>query len=279
MSQISAEKPVLAGGIQYHLRLKPGDVARYVLLPGDPARVAYIARFWDEARIVASHREYVTYTGRYRGVPISATSTGIGGPSTAIAIEELLRVGADTFIRVGTTASLTKAIPIGSIIISYAALRMDGTSKAYAPEYYPAVSSLDVLLALAIAAELQGFKYFIGLTASTDSFYVGQERPGFKDYLPPWNQGLIALLRSLNIINFEMEASTIFTLSQIYGARAGSVCAVVANRETNEFVVDAGLESAIKTACEAVRILYEWDELRTKYGLSLIQAVINWIKR
>ena len=136
----AASTPEDEVGRQYHIELKPGDVPRYVLLPGDPGRVPKIASFWDEARQVSGHREYVTYVGKYRGVPIASTSTGIGGPAAAIAVEELLRVGADTFIRVGTTGGLRKELGIGDLVISTAAVRFDGTSKTYVfPEYHSPV--------------------------------------------------------------------------------------------------------------------------------------------
>lgn len=260
-----SERPTVSGK-QYHLMVGEGDVARYVLLPGDPERVPRIARTWDRYWHVASHREYVTYTGEYRGVRISATSTGIGGPSTAIAVEELLRVGADTFIRVGTTGSLRKEIAVGDLVISTASVRLDGASRAYIFPEYPAVASYEVVAALIEAAEALGARYHVGITASTDSFYVGQGRPGYKDYLPPWSRDLVKVLREANILNFEMEASTIFTLSSIYGARAGAICAVIANRETGEFVPDAGVDLMIRVANEAVRILSEWDSMKERSG-------------
>ncbi|HWQ17234.1 MAG TPA: uridine phosphorylase [Sulfolobales archaeon] len=260
-----SEKPTVSGK-QYHLMIGEGDVARYILLPGDPERVPRIAKTWDKYRHVATHREYVTYTGEYRGVRISATSTGIGGPSTAIAIEELLRVGADTFIRVGTTGSLRREIGIGDLVISAAAVRLDGASKAYIFPEYPAVASYEVILALIEAAESLGARYHVGITASTDSFYVGQGRPGYKDYMPPWSKDLVKILRDANVVNFEMEAATIFTLSNIYGARAGAVCAVIANRETGEFLPDAGVDTMIRVANEAVRILSEWDSVKQRFG-------------
>ncbi|WFO75291.1 uridine phosphorylase [Desulfurococcaceae archaeon MEX13E-LK6-19] len=276
----SASTPETEEGLQYHLRVKPGDVSRYVLVPGDPERVKKIASKWDEAWHVASHREYTTYTGRYKGVLISATSTGIGAPSTAIAIEELARVGADTFIRVGTTGALRREIKIGDLIISTGAVRLEGTSKQYVITEYPAVASYEVVLALIAAAEELGARYHLGLTASTDSFYVGQERPGFKGYLPPFNKGLIDFLKSVNVLNFEMEAATIFTLANIYGLRAGAVCAAIANRETEEFVVDAGVEDAIMVANEAVKILSEWDELKKSLGKKYVspQLIVKWMK-
>ena len=253
-------------GLQYHLRLKISDVSRYVLLPGDPDRVVRIASYWDEYKEVARHREFVTYIGKYKGVKISATSTGIGAPSTAIAIEELLRVGADTFVRVGTTAALRNDIAIGELVISLAAMRLEETSRAYAPIEYPAFANYEVVLALIEASESLNINYHLGITASTDSFYVGQQRPGFRNYLPPWSRDLIKNLSMLNVINFDMETSLIFVLANIYGVRSGSICSVIANRITDEFKPEAGIDKAIKVANEAVKILNEWDNLKMKYG-------------
>ena len=259
----SAEKPVdIIEGRQYHIGIKKGEIAQFVLLPGDPSRVKKIIKYWDESHLIAEHREYITYTGKYKGIDISTTSTGIGGPASAIAIEELLETGATTFIRVGSTGAIQDNINIGDLIISTAALRFDGTSKHYAPPEYPAVASYEVVLALIEAAESLGVKYHVGLTASTDSFYVGQGRPGYKGYLPSWSKNIISDLQSMNVLNFEMETATLFTLANIYNVRAGSVCAVYAQRVKNEFVANAGEEDAIKVANEAVKILAEWDKTK-----------------
>jgi len=263
----SASAPEDESGRQYHIFLRPGDVPRYVLLPGDPGRVPLIAKYWDEFKELARHREYVTYVGRYKGVELAATSTGIGGPATAIAIEELLRVGADTFIRVGTTGALQKHIGLGDVVISTATVRYDGTSKIYVSTEYPAVADLEVTLALIEAAEELGIKYHVGITASSDSFYVGQGRPGFKNYMPEEWEGIDRKLRVINVLNFEMESATLFTLANIYGARAGTVCAAIANRVTNEFIPNIGVEDAIKVANEAVKILSEWDSIKEEEGI------------
>lgn len=262
----SADAPETEEGLQYHLMVRPGDVAPYVLLPGDPGRVPKIAKYWDEARQVAIHREYNTYTGRYKGVPISATSTGIGGPSTAIAVEELLRVGAHTFIRVGTTGSIQRDVKVGDIIITYASVRLEGTSRQYVMIEYPAAASPEVVMALIEAAETLGVRYHVGITASTDSFYTGQGRPGFKGYMQSWMKNIIPDLQAARVLNFEMESATLFTLANIYGVRAGMVTAVVANRVTGEMIPGAGEEDTIKVANEAIRILYEWDELKKRTG-------------
>lgn len=262
----SASAPVSDEGRVYHLRVKPGDIGKYVLLPGDPERVPIIAKYWDKHWYVSSHREFVTYSGYYKEVFLSATSTGIGAPSTAIAVEELARVGAEVFIRVGTTGTLKREIKVGDLIVSTAAVRLEGTSKHYIIPEYPAVASYDVVLALIDAAEILGVRYHVGLTASSDSFYVGQERPGFKGYLPSHQRGLIEYLGNANVLNFEMESSVIFVLANIYGLKAGAICAVIANRATNEFAPGAGIEDAIKVSNEAVKIHNEWSEEIAKLG-------------
>ncbi|NPA48090.1 MAG: uridine phosphorylase [Thermococci archaeon] len=262
---VSAERPQTEEGMQYHIACRPGDVARYVLLPGDPERVPKISSLWDEAREVAFHREYRTHTGKYKGVPISVTSTGIGGPSTAIAVEELAAIGADTFIRVGSTGAIQPGIEIGDLIIAKAAVRLEGTSKQYVRVEYPAVADLEVTLALIEAAESLGLRYHLGITASTDSFYLGQGRPGLNGYLPSFARDIVDDLRQANVTNFEMEAATLFTLAGVYGLRAGCVCAVFANRVTDEFG-KAGEREAAMVASEAVKILAERDEEKERAG-------------
>ena len=256
---ISSENPQDEHGMQYHIACKPGDVARYVLLPGDPARVDVISSFWDEREEKAYHREFKTHTGKYKGVAISATSTGIGSPSAIIALEELARIGADTFIRVGSTGAIQKDIEIGDLIISSAAVRLEGTSKDYVRVEYPASANYEVLLALIEAAENEGINYHVGITASTDSFYLGQGRPGFNGYEQSFLQRILGDLRRANVLNFEMEAAAIFTVSNIYGLRAGSISVVFANRIKGEFKV-VSQEPVAKVANEAVRILADWDE-------------------
>lgn len=262
----SAEAPESGEGRQYHIGVAPGEVARYVLLPGDPERTDLIASFWDESKLIASHREYRTFTGRYKGAPISTTSTGIGAPSTAIALEELLRVGSDTFIRVGTMGSIQEDVGVGDVVIAAGAVRMEGTSSYYAPPGYPAVAHPEIVMALVEAAEELGVRYHVGILASSDSFYLGQGRPGFRGYTTPESKILVERLQSMRVVGFEMEASVILTLSWIYGARGGAICAVVANRVRDEFVVNAGVEDAVKVAVEAVAKLYKWDELKEKRG-------------
>jgi len=263
--EASAKHPTIGGGMQYHIRCKPGDSGRYVLLPGDPDRVPMIGRLWDSAKEISTHREYRVWSGSIGGVKVTACSTGIGGPATAIALEELASIGADTFIRVGSCGALRQEVKPGDLAIATGAVRLDGTSRQYVGLEYPAVPSYDATLALIEAAEKLGFRYHLGYTASADSFYVGQGRPGFRHYLPAESEKIVSSLASVRVLSFEMEAATIFTLSGIYGLRAGCVCAVYANRITDEFRI-AGEEEACRTAVEAVRILSKWDRDREGRG-------------
>ena len=262
----SAARPESGSGRQYHLEISPGDVAPYVLLPGDPERTDVISSYWDERRLVAFHREYKTYTGSYKGAPISTTSTGIGSPSTAIAIEELLRVGAGTFIRVGTMGGIRSNLKPGTVVIGLGAVRLEGTSQQYVDLAYPALANYEVVLALIEAAESLNIRYEVGIVASTDSFYLGQGRPGYKGYMTRDASSIIPRLSAAGVLGFEMESSSIFTLASIYSARAGCICAVVANRITDEFIPNAGVEEAIATANEAVRVLWEWDNIKKDVG-------------
>ena len=166
-------------GVQYHIGLKQGDVGKYVILPGDPKRCAKIAQYFDEPKLVADNREYVTYTGYLDGEKVSVTSTGIGGPSAAIALEELVNVGAETFIRVGTCGGMQIDVKGGDIVIATGAIRAEGTSKEYAPIEFPAVANLDVTNALVQASKNLGYTSHTGVVQCKDSFY-GQHSPETK---------------------------------------------------------------------------------------------------
>lgn len=257
--KVSATRPTTKNREQYHLEVKQGEVASSVLIPGDPQRVEKISSFWDTSKKVAEHRQFVTHTGIYKGAEISACSTGIGGPGTAIVVEELANVGAETFLRVGSCATLKEEIEIGDIIISTAAVRLDGTSKQYVRPEYPAAASYEVVLAFVEAAESLGLTYHLGISASTDSFYLGQSRPGFDEYTQSMSEILIRDLTKANVANFEMEAATLFTLGNIYGFRTGAACAVYANRVRDEFEVKGELD-VIKCGNEAVKILSDLDK-------------------
>jgi uridine phosphorylase len=249
---------------QYHIACRKGDLAEYLLVPGDPDRVPKIAGFWDFAKEVSCHREFRSFTGKYKGVPISALSTGIGPACMAIVVNEASRVGVQTFIRVGSTGAIQKDIDCGDVIFSSAAVRLDCTSNCYVMPEYPAVASYEVLLALIEAAEGLGISnYHVSITATTADFYAGQNRPTSKTSTSPM-EDLLPALQKAGVLNFEMETATMYTLASLYGLRAGSVCAVYANRSTNEFKPEAGEANAIKIANEATKILYEWDKKKRK---------------
>jgi uridine phosphorylase len=233
---VSADAPVIEGK-QYHVDCGPKDVSSSVLLPGDPARVGKIAALWTSAKEVANHREYHTMTGIYDKTPITCTSTGIGAPSLAIAVEELSRIGVDTFIRVGTCGGLQKNQKIGDIVITTGAVRLDGASRDYVIPEYPAVSDYRVVQALIQAAEELHIPYHVGITASTDTFYCGQGRPGYNGYFPSQKNSILKDMQNARVQNFEMEASCLLTLASLFGKRAGAVCTIIANRVTNAFKI------------------------------------------
>ncbi|KYC49800.1 MAG: Purine nucleoside phosphorylase [Candidatus Methanofastidiosum methylothiophilum] len=246
---------------QYHIKCKEGDIFPYVIMPGDPNRVHLIGSFMEDVKQVASNREYTTISGFYKGVGVSVTSTGIGAPSTSIAIEELSRIGAKTLIRVGSTGALDEKIKCGDMIINTASVRYDGATKDYVNPFYPAVASYEVTLALIEACEKLQYKYHIGIGASRDTFYGGQERHSFGDYHQSFMDNLIDDLERANVLNLEMEASTVFTLSSLFGLRAGAILAVFGNRKTQEFEVKGEKEASMATL-EAIKILSEWDTLK-----------------
>lgn len=253
-------------GLQYHIGVRGGDVGKYVILPGDPKRCEKIAKHFDDARLVADSREFVTYTGFLDGVKVSVTSTGIGGPSAAIALEELVKAGADTFIRVGTCGGMDLNVQSGDLVIATGAIRMEGTSKEYAPIEFPAVADLSVVNALVHSAGKLHYSYHTGVVECKDSFY-GQHEP---EKMPvnyelhnKWN----AWLR-LGCKASEMESAALFVIGSYLRVRVGSVFLVVANQErerkglSNPVVHDT--EIAIVTAVEALRRLIAEDNAKVQ---------------
>lgn len=260
--KISAIAPII-GKKQYHIECKPGDVAPSVLIPGDPARVGKIASLWDTSKEVANHREYHTMTGAYQGTPISCTSSGIGGPSLAIAVDELCRIGAETFIRVGSTGGIRKDQKVGDLVISTGAVRLEGTSRDFVIPEYPAIAHYEVVMALIQAAEELKMRYHVGITASTDTFYTGQGRPAYNDYFPSFKEHIFRDMQAAGVQNFEMEAATLFTITSIFSKRAGAVCCIVANRVTDEFEINDEMQKhAGLVASRAVAILSLWDHAK-----------------
>lgn len=258
-----AELPKAEGGAFYHVRIKPGQVGRFVLVPGDPDRVALIANYLEDAEKISEHREFTVYNGYVTKELVTVVSSGIGSPAVAIVLEELARAGAETFIRVGTCGAIQHRIRLGDLIIPSAAIRMEGTSSQYAPAGYPAVSSPDVTLALAASSRKLGYRYHLGVCASSDSFYVGQGRPGFRKFQTKNSTTLVRNLAKANVLCFEMEASALFTIASVYGLRAGAILAVIANRMTGNFRI-TGVDKAVECAVDAIKLLIKWQKEATK---------------
>jgi uridine phosphorylase len=259
MSKAQAHAPTEKGAV-YHLRCRKGDVAEYVLLPGDPGRTERIAAFWDDWREIASYREYRTLGGTYKGKPISATSTGIGCPGAEICIHELREVGAKTCIRVGTTGSISSRFKCGDLIIPVAAVRKDGTSDAYVESQFPAFADVEVVMALAEACARLSFTFGLGLVYTVGSFYIGQGRPiSDKGYWPSWAADIIPNLQQAGVTNIDMDTAGQFVVGYLHGMRMGAILSVIANRVTNEWGDNGGENRACQAASEAVDILREWD--------------------
>lgn len=248
-------------GIQYHLHIKKGDVGRYVILPGDPKRVPLIAQYLDDAKLVADSREYVTYTGYLDGEMVSVTSTGIGGPSASIAMEELYKCGADTFIRMGTCGGIALPVMGGDVVIATGAVRMEGTSREYAPIEFPAVADFDVALALRTGAKKLGLRYHMGVVQCKDSFY-GQHDPDIMPVSYELKNKWEAWKR-LGVLASEMESAALFTVAARLGVRCGSEFFVVGNQEREALGMDNpklhDTTNAIKVAIEGVRELIKLD--------------------
>ena len=249
-------------GKQYHIDLREGDVGEYVILPGDPKRCKKIAEYFEDARLVADKREYVTYTGFLNGVMVSVTSTGIGGPSAAIALEELVKVGARKFIRVGTCGGMDINVKGGDIVIPTGAIRMEGTSKEYAPIEFPAVASFDIVEKLVQAAKNAGKPYHVGVVQCKDSFY-GQHSPALMpvnyELINKWNAWL-----KLGCLASEMESAALFTVASYLHVKVGSVFLVIANQEREKAGLDNPVvhdtDSAIKTAVDAIKLMIAEDK-------------------
>lgn len=249
-------------GLQYHIQLRPGDVGRYVLLPGDPKRCAKIAAYFDNPVLVADNREYVTYTGYLDGEKVSVTSTGIGGPSASIAMEELVQVGADTFIRVGTCGGIDIDVKGSDIVVATGSVRMEGTSREYAPIEFPAVANIEVVNALMNACKSKGVTFHTGVVQSKDSFY-GQHSPERMpvsyELVNKWEAW-----KRLGVKASEMESAALFVVASHLRVRCGATFLVVANQEREAIGLDNPVvhdtDMAIKVAIEALRQLIRDDK-------------------
>jgi uridine phosphorylase len=236
---------------QFHIGIAPGEVSTVALLPGDPFRVPLVAEYLEDAREVAHKREHRTMLGTYKGRSVTVTSTGMGCPSTAIAVEELARVGVTSFIRVGSTAALQPGIDPGDLIVSEGAFRNDGTTDMYVPKGYPAVPDLELTLALKRAASVHGPKHGLGvhsgINVSDDAFYAES---------PEWTRKMT----SIGLLNVEMEASALYVVARQRGLRGGMICAVSSNLVAGTSVYDdeahrrlaVGWGASIEAALDAI---------------------------
>ena len=247
---------------QYHIQVAKGEVGRYVILPGDPKRCIKIAQYLDDPVLIADNREFTTYTGTLDGVKVSVTSTGIGGPSAAIAVEELYRCGADTFIRIGTCGGIQTEVKSGDIVVATGSVRMEGTSKEYAPIEYPAVPDFTVTNALVDAAKEKDCAVHTGVVQSKDAFY-GQHEPE----LLPAGYELInkwEAWKKMGCLASEMESAALFIVAGHLRARAGACFLVMANQEREKLGLENPVvhntDRAVQVAVEAVRKLIQKDK-------------------
>ena len=246
---------------EFHLNMVKGDVGRYCILPGDPGRCEKIAAYFDNPQKVMFNREYMTYTGTLLGEKVSVVSTGIGGASASIAMEELIHLGADTFVRVGTCGGMALKVQSDDVVIATGAIRMEGTSKEYAPIEFPAVADFQVTTALVNAAKKLGKPWHAGVVQCKDSFY-GQHSPETMpisyELLNKWEAWL-----KLGTLASEMESAALFTVAAARGVRCGSCFHVIWNQEREKAGLDQkeshDLQSAIEVGVEALKLLIEED--------------------
>ena len=241
----------------FHLGLTKADLqgAELAIVPGDPERVRKIAEMLDNPRFLACHREFTSWLAELDGHPIVICSTGIGGPSTSIAVEELAQLGIRTFLRIGTTGAIQPHIHVGDILITTAAVRLDGASLHFAPMEFPAVADFTCTTALVAATEAMQVRQHIGITASSDTFYPGQERyDTYSGRVVERFRGSMAEWQAMGVMNYEMESATLLTMCASQGLRAGMVAGVIVNRTQREIPDAAAMKS---TESQAVQIVIE----------------------
>lgn len=267
MAYLSAEVVQTESGKQYHIGLKPGDLAPYVLMCGDPKRAKKTAAYLKKKKGPIQNRDYTTITGEYEGVPVSVMATGMGPDNTEMAMVEMGQILKEgTFIRVGSCGALQKEMKIGDLAVSTGAVRLENTTSYFVHEGYPALAHHEVTLAIIQAASDLGFQFHTGITATAPGFYGAQGRRVSR--FPPRDPELPAKLASMGVINFEMEASALFVLSSLAGFRAGAVCAVYADRDANQFIdaktMDEAETRCVETGLNAVKILSQMDKAKGK---------------
>jgi len=251
----------------------PGKVSKYVIFTvRDPLHgftkdaAEEISEFMDNSKKIADTRMFTTYTGEYKSTPITICSTGSGAPEVEIALMDFIKwTNADTFIRVGTSGSLQNWVNVGDIVITSAAVRDEGTSEEYVKPIYPAVSSYEVVLSFATAAEKLNFNYHIGITRSNDAIYVGEGRP-VCGYIQDEHEKIPEYWEKARVLNVEREVSLILTICNIFGKRGGAVCTVVDNELTGELGIGVAKKESILTVLEGIKKLSEWDRIKEKNG-------------
>ncbi|TFF76977.1 uridine phosphorylase [Aeromonas taiwanensis] len=239
----------------FHLGLKKADLqgATLAIVPGDPERVKRIAELMDNPVLLASHREFTTWRGEMDGKAVIVCSTGIGGPSTSIAVEELAQLGIRTFLRIGTTGAIQPHLNVGDVIVTTGSVRLDGASLHFAPMEFPAVADFDCTTALVNTAKELGSKLHVGVTASSDTFYPGQERyDTVSGRVVQRFQGSMKEWQAMGVLNYEMESATLLTMCSSQGLRAGMVAGVIVNRTQQEI---PNAETMAKTESDAIKIV------------------------
>ncbi len=254
---------------QYHINLAPGELAEKIIFVGDPQRAVKASKFLDNIRIERKNREFFTYTGKYKGTEISIMSTGIGTDNVEIAMVECIQITKEpSFIRVGSCGGLQPEMDVGDMVISTGAVRLENTSLFFVDEGYPCVASYEVVLALIAACEKNELTYHMGFTASASGFYGAQGRniPG----IPLKYPDLQERMTNMNVANFEMESSTLFTLASLKGLRASTICAVYASRPQGTFIGPDTKKEAERTCIlaglDAFKVLEKMDEQKKKSG-------------
>ncbi len=269
MSSADIRVAVPTGDRQYHIDLGPGDLAEYILLPGDQDRVEIVASHFDTVELRHRHREFATATGTYRGLRVSCVSTGIGTDNVEIVLSEILAItNRPTLIRIGSSGALQPGMEVGDLVISTGSLRLETTTSWFVHEGYPAVAHHEAVLALVEAATRLGHRHHVGLSATAPGFYGAQGRP--IPHLPIRYPDLAEEMARQGILNFEMEASALLVLAGLGGSRAGVVCAVYANRRTGQFAegdVRTKAEAAVvETGLESLLVLAELDRQTATAG-------------
>lgn len=255
----SAEQVQTSTGKQYHIGCKPGDLAPTILLCGDPARVDKVAKHFEKKKKPIRHRDYVTVTGVYKGIPVSVMATGMGPDNTEIAVVEICQiVKKPLLIRIGSSGGLVKGAGLGDLAISTGSVRLENTTDYFVCDGYPAVAHYEVVRALIQAAKELQFAHHVGITATAPGFYGAQARkiPGFM----PVDPDLPKKLDAMKVINIEMESSVLFVLGTLAGIKTGAVCAMYNNRHINTFIDEKGMRQAearcIRTGLKAIEILH-----------------------